>query len=157
MVGGVAYKVFLDSGYALGNTFITPFSRRRQLTPQEISFNRYNANVRSFVRHLHIALLFTHGVQGSSIYMATHIWTQLNTHFGCKNCCQHFIFTTSVQSWPSGPTLVLGSIELLIILMILLRFFKRWKSFYLNDHQCLGQKLKGLPLHKHKISLKEKP
>ena len=44
----MAYKVFLDSGYALGNTFITPFSRRRQLTPQEIGFNRYNANVRCF-------------------------------------------------------------------------------------------------------------
>ena len=41
LVGGVAYKVFLDSGYALGNTFITPYSRRRQLTPQERSFNRY--------------------------------------------------------------------------------------------------------------------
>jgi len=44
--GGPAYKVFLDSGYALGNTFITPFSRRRVLTPDERRFNREMSAVR---------------------------------------------------------------------------------------------------------------
>jgi len=44
--GGVAYKVFLDSGYALGNTFITPFSRRRALSPEERRFNREMSSVR---------------------------------------------------------------------------------------------------------------
>lgn len=44
--GGVAYKVFLDRGYALGHTFITPFSRRRLLTAAERQFNREMAAVR---------------------------------------------------------------------------------------------------------------
>jgi len=44
--GGVAYKAFLDSGYALGNTFITPFSRRRQLNEEERRFNREMSRMR---------------------------------------------------------------------------------------------------------------
>ena len=38
---GSEFTAFLDSGYALGSTFITPFSRRRVLTAAEKSFNRY--------------------------------------------------------------------------------------------------------------------
>ena len=37
----VEYVAFCDSGYALGHVFITPFSRRRNLTPEEREFNRY--------------------------------------------------------------------------------------------------------------------
>ena len=36
---GSDYTAFLDSGYALGSTFITPFSRRRVLSAAEKSFN----------------------------------------------------------------------------------------------------------------------
>ena len=39
--GGVEYLAFCDSGYALGHVFITPFSRRRDLTPEEREFNRF--------------------------------------------------------------------------------------------------------------------
>ena len=37
---GSDYTAFLDSGYALGSTFIMPFSRRRVLSTAEKSFNR---------------------------------------------------------------------------------------------------------------------
>jgi len=38
---GSDYCVFLDSGYALSGSFITPYSRKRVLTQAEKSFNRY--------------------------------------------------------------------------------------------------------------------
>ena len=37
---GTEYVAYLDSGYALGHMFITPYSRRRELTREEIEFNR---------------------------------------------------------------------------------------------------------------------
>ena len=41
LADGSEYCVFLDSGYALSEAFITPFSRRRRLTPEERAFNRF--------------------------------------------------------------------------------------------------------------------
>jgi hypothetical protein len=42
LADGSDYCVFLDSGYALSGSFITPFSRKRVLTQAEKSFNRSN-------------------------------------------------------------------------------------------------------------------
>ena len=37
---GTEYVAFCDSGYALGHVFITPYSRRRNLSREETEFNR---------------------------------------------------------------------------------------------------------------------
>jgi len=43
---GTEYVGFADSGYALGNFIITPFSRRRNLTAEEREFNRTMSSLR---------------------------------------------------------------------------------------------------------------
>jgi len=45
-VDGKEYVAYLDSGYALGHFFITPFSRRRELTQEEKQFNRVMSAMR---------------------------------------------------------------------------------------------------------------
>jgi len=45
-VDGSDYCVFLDSGYALSARFITPYSRKRVLTPEEKAFNRRMSTLR---------------------------------------------------------------------------------------------------------------
>ena len=51
-ISGTQFKVFLDAGYRIGHSMITPFRARRDMSREELEWNRYKKQIPKVVFQL---------------------------------------------------------------------------------------------------------